>query len=329
MKWSFGGIDVQGQVVLGPMAGVTTKAFRTFMKSFGIALCYTEMVSDMGLLKDNQTTMRYLDIDAHEHPIGVQLFGSTQETLVDALKKLQDMKDDYDFIDINLGCPVPKVTSTGAGSAWLKRPEELFAMLSALVKASRKPITAKIRIGWDEQSINVREVAKGIEATGVSLLSVHSRTTKQMYTGSAQHDQVLNLGQDLKIPLIISGDIFTIDDAVNAMEKTKATAVLVARGGIGHPHFIKQLNHYLHTQERLPNLGVEVQADYLEQLAVKLVALKGEDIGIRELRGIGTHFLSGYPFMNQFKSKLTASNTLVEVQAIASAIRQHIAVQPI
>jgi tRNA-dihydrouridine synthase len=105
--------------------------------------------------------------------------------------------------------------------------------------------------------------------------------------------------------------------------------VLVARGGIGHPHFIKQLNHFLQTQERLPNLGVEVQADYLEQLAVKLVALKGEDIGIRELRGIGTHFLSGYPFMNQFKSKLTASNTLMEVQAIASAIRQHIAVQPI
>jgi nifR3 family TIM-barrel protein len=329
MNWSFGGIEVPGKVVLGPMAGVTTKAFRTFMKSFGVSLCYTEMVSDMGLLKDNQTTMRYLDIDAHEHPIGVQLFGSSQETLLDALKKLQEMKHDYDFIDINLGCPVPKVTSTGAGSAWLKRPDELFAMLSALVKASRTPITAKIRIGWDEQSINVRQIAKGIETTGVSLLSVHSRTTQQMYTGTAQHDQVVNLGQEIKIPLIISGDIFTIDDAVNAMEKTKATAVLVARGGIGHPHFIKQLDHYLKTQERLPDLGVQVQADYLEQLAIKLVDLKGEVIGIRELRGIGTHFLSGYPFMNQFKSKLTAANTLVEVQAISTAIRQHIAAQSV
>lgn len=319
--WKFGNIQVEGQVVLGPMAGVTTKAFRTFMKGFGVSLCYTEMVSDMGLLRDNQNTMRYLEIDPSEHPVGIQLFGGQKETLVAAVEKLQSMKDDYDFIDINLGCPMPKVTCTGAGSAWLKDPQKLFEMLQAVVLASKKPVTCKIRLGWSDQTINVKDVAKIVEKSGISMLCIHSRTTEQLYTGKARHSLIEGLGKELSIPLVISGDIFTIEDAVEAMKITQATAVLVARGGIGRPHFVKQLDTYLKTGQRIPDTEVQRQADYIETLAKKLVAMKDEAVAIRELRGIATHFLHGYSYMNPFKVRLTSANTLSDVLQIVQEIK--------
>jgi nifR3 family TIM-barrel protein len=320
--WSFANIFVKGKVVLGPMAGITTRAYRVFMKRFGVDLSYTEMVSDCGIIHDSRNTFKYLDIDPKEHPIGVQLFGSKAETLVAAVEKLQSLKHDYDFIDVNLGCPMPKVTRTGAGSAWLTRPEELEAMMKKLVKISVKPITAKIRIGWDDDQINVKDIVNRLERSGVSLIAIHTRTTKQIYSGWARHEEIRDLGLNMKVPLVISGDIDSIDNAQRALDITKATAVMVARGGLGRPRFIAQLSEYFKSGRRLPAATLREQFIYLRQLAKRLVALKGDRVAIRELRGIGVHFLQGFPGMKPYKLRLSQLNTFAELDILLKDIRR-------
>ncbi|MFA5236081.1 MAG: tRNA dihydrouridine synthase DusB [Bacilli bacterium] len=320
--WKFADIPVKGQVVLAPMAGITTRAYRVFMKRFGVNLFYTEMVSDCGIIYDSRNTMKYLDIDPGEHPIGVQIFGSKAETLVAAVKKLQSMKSDYDFIDVNLGCPMPKVTKNGAGSAWLTRPEELEAMMAELVKISVKPITAKIRIGWDDENINVKDIAERLERAGVSLIAIHTRTTKQIYSGSARHEEIRDLGLNMKVPLVISGDIDSIENAQKALDITKASAVMVARGGLGRPRFIAQLSEYFRSGKTLPDATLAEQLIYLRQLAKRLVALKGEHVAIKELRGLGVHFLQGYPGMKPYKLRLSQLNTFAELDGLLKDIRR-------
>ncbi len=320
--WTFADIAVKGKVVLGPMAGITTRAYRVFMKRFGVHLFYTEMVSDCGIIYDSRNTLKYLDIDPKEHPIGVQLFGGKTETLVAAVKKLQSIKDDYDFIDVNLGCPMPKVTRSGAGSAWLTRPDDLEAMMSELVRVSDKPITAKIRLGWDDDHVNVQDVVARLERAGVSLIAIHTRTTKQIYSGSARHDEIRDLGSKMKVPLIISGDIDSIENAQKALDITKAAAVMVARGGLGRPRFIAQLNAYFKSGQRLPDATLREQLVYLRQLAKRLVALKGERVAIKELRGLGVHFLQGFPGMKPYKLRLSQLDTFDELDRLIKDIRR-------
>lgn len=303
--WKIGNVKVQGRVVLAPMAGYTNLAYREFLKPFGVALTYTEMISDCGLVYHNQETYRYLATSEQERPIGIQLFGGRTSTLVKAIEIIESMHLTYDFLDINLGCPMPKVTKTGAGSAWLKRPEELYETMKAVVAASSKPVTAKIRIGWDSTSINVMEVIEALEKAGVSMIAVHARTTKQIYSGKPNYELLRNLQDKMSVPLVISGDIFTLDDAINALEITKAEAVMVARGALGNPRLVTQIDEYLKTGIRLPDATLTEQISYVKSLAVKLVALKGENLAIRELKGIATHFLVGYPGMKPVKVALT------------------------
>ncbi len=320
--WSFGNIAVKGRVVLGPMAGITTLAYRTFMCRFGVDLFYTEMVSDCGIIYDSKNTKKYLAIDKNEHPIGVQLFGAKIATLKAAINKLQTMGIPYDFIDINLGCPMPKVTRNGAGAAWLTRPQELEEMMHALVLISTKPITAKIRIGTDNQHINVYDIVTRLERAGVAMIAIHTRTTKQIYQGFANHEVIRDLGLKMNVPLVISGDINSIDQAVKALEITKASAVMVARGGLGRPRFIEQLHTYFKNGQRLEDATLRDQLRYLRQLAKRLIALKGEDVAMHELRGIGVHFLSGYPGMKKYKTMISQINTLQELDLLFRRIRR-------
>lgn len=311
--FNIGNITIDGKVVLAPMAGVTSYAYRRFMAPFGVALTVTEMISDCGIIYGNEETMKYLPRKDDPRPIALQLFGGEKENLVKAIEIIESMADiDYDIIDINLGCPVPKVTRNNGGSAWLKDEVRLMDMLTAIVKTSTKPVSVKIRLGWDDESINFRQIMPKIEKTGVAMIAIHFRTTKQLYGGKARYELGHNLRDIINIPLVISGDIFTLDDAINALQITKADAVMVARGSMGNPHLIRQIDHYYRHGEKLEGVTLTDQVKYLREFAKLLVEEKGEKTAISHLRGIASHFLSGFSHTKQFRIKISQTMTSLQ-----------------
>lgn len=320
-----GSIELNGRVILAPMAGITNLAYREFMKPFGVALTYTEMVSDCGLIYGNKETYKYLETSNKERPIAIQLFGGSKETLLQALDIIQKGNYHYDFIDVNLGCPVPKVTKTGAGSMWLKREDELFEMMSALVKASNKPVTAKIRLGWDDSYINVENVVKLLEKAGVAMIAIHPRTRNQLYSGKANYERIKDIKKDLHIPLVISGDIFTLESAIEAQKLTNADGIMVARGALGNPYLITQIDEYFKTGKKLLPASLTEQIGYLEQYAKELVKLKGEYTAIKELRGIAPHFLKGFKDTKKYRLALTTKmSTLEDLNSILADLKVNI-----
>ena len=305
--WKIKDIEINGVTILAPMAGYTNVAFRKFNKKFGVSVTYTEMVSDCGLIYRNKETYKYLEIDENEHPVGVQLFGGSKETLLQALDIIENGGYQYDFVDVNLGCPVPKVTKTGAGSAWLKRKEELFEMMNALVSKSKKPVTAKIRLGWDLTSINFKEVVELLQNAGVAMIAIHSRTKSELYSGFAHHDMLVGLKENMTVPLVVSGDIFSLDEAIRIKELTKADALMLARGSLGNPYLITQIEHYYKTGEKLPSPSLKENIDYMIEHYQLLKELKGEYIAIKEMRGIAAHYLKGYPNTKSMRVKLAST----------------------
>lgn len=301
-----GDIEIKGSVVLGPMAGVTTLAYREFMKPFGVGLSFSEMISDCGIDYLNPKTLEYIKTSKEDRPIGLQLFGFDLKNTLSAIKYLEKNAT-YDLLDINLGCPVYKVVKTGAGSAWLRHPEELEAYMKSVCAASKKPVTAKIRLGWDESSINVMEIAPMLERTGVKALTVHCRTSKQGYSGQADYEAIKDLKSILSIPLIVSGDIFTPEDALKARTITKCDAVMVARGGLGNPYLVTQINSLLESGHYEPRPSVMKQVDYAEDFATRLIELKGEVVAIMELRGLIPHFFSGFPGYKKIRAEISTN----------------------
>lgn len=318
---NIGNIDIEGPVVLGPMAGVTTLAYREFMKPFGVALSFSEMISDCGLDYGNRLTMDYTKTSAIDRPVGLQLFGSEIEKSVKAVGILED-NCVYDLLDINLGCPVYKVTKTGAGSAWLRHPQDLYSYMRALVQASHKPVSAKIRLGWDAASINVNEVALLLEQAGVSLLSVHARTAKQAYSGDADYSKIAGLGGKLKIPLCVSGDIFTPEKAMEAMRISQASLVMVARGGLGNPRLIRNINHLYRGEKLEENPSLAEEVNWAEEFAERLVELQGERSAIMQLRGLIPHFFSGFPGYKKIRAEIAMNiQTYADLTKILNGIR--------
>ncbi|OQC10998.1 MAG: tRNA-dihydrouridine synthase C [Tenericutes bacterium ADurb.Bin087] len=319
--WKIANTEINGKTILAPMAGITTFAYREFMRSFGVALCYTEMISDSGLIFNNEKTYEYLPRREEKRPTTIQLFGGEKEKLLSAIEKIEKYTDNYDFLDLNLGCPVPKVTRNNGGSAWLKHPNELISMVEAVVKASTKPVTVKIRIGWDEKHINFKELLPKLEAVGVSLIAIHLRTTKQLYGGKARYDLAYNIQDLVSIPLVVSGDIYSLDDALKALEITGAKAVMLARGQLGNPFLAAQIETYFKNGERLPDPTLHEQLDYLWTLANMMVKEKGEHTGILVMRGIAHHFIKGFSFTKTFRVKLTKMSTLANLAAIIKEIK--------
>lgn len=317
-----GNIELKSRVLLAPMAGITNVAYRTFMKNFGVGLTFTEMVSDCGLIYENKETYKYLVTSPSEHPVAIQLFGGSKDTILKALKIIELQNIDYDFIDVNLGCPVPKVTKTGAGSAWLKRKDELYDMMSSLVKESKKPVTAKVRIGWDDQSINIEEIVTVLQDAGVSLITIHPRTRNQLYAGNANYERIKNIKSIMRIPLAISGDIFTLDDAIRAQKMTNADFIMVARGALGNPYLITQIDNYFKTGNKIEKATLDDQIKYLREYANSLINLKGEYAAIHELRGIAPHFFKGFPNLKKYRLKLsTEMSTIADLNAILEEIK--------
>ena len=302
--WKIGNIDIDGVVVLGPMAGITSSGYRDFMKPFGVAVSVSEMVSDMGLIYDNENTNKYV-IYPNNHPTGVQLFGHDPENIVKAAKLALKLNPNIDFFDLNMGCPVPKVVNTGAGSSLLKDPKLCGQIVRRLKEEISLPITAKIRLGWDNSSINFLEVIKELEDAGVDMIAIHARTRKEMYLGSPHYELVKDLRSKMSVPLVVSGNIYTLDDAINAKNITGADAIMVARGGVGNPWLVKQIDHYYRTGERLQPVDILTQIDYCLSLADFLIKEKGETTAMRVYRGIASKFFSGFRNAKLYKNRLS------------------------
>ncbi len=317
-----GNVELNGNVILGPMAGITSLAYREFMKPFGVALSYSEMISDCGIAYENQKTLDYLKTSELDVPVGLQLFGFDIKNSAKAIQIIENCAK-FDILDLNFGCPVHKVTKTGAGSSWLRDIPKLFEYTKAICELSKKPVTAKIRLGWDDQSINVFEVSKALEKAGVKAITVHCRTKEQGYSGKADYHAISGLKETLQIPLFVSGDIFALDDAINSVNITHSDGVMVARGGVGNPFLVTQIDHYFKTGERLPDSTVADQIRYARAYAQKLIELKGEDIAIRELKGILPHFFSGFPGYKKFRLAFTINmSNKNEMEAIFNGIER-------
>lgn len=320
--YKIGNIKIESKVILAPMAGITSLAYRNFMKQFGVGLTVTEMVSDCGLIYENKKTLDYIKTTEQERPIAIQLFGNDADTIIKAMKICEKENPSFDFFDINLGCPVPKVTKAGFGSALLKNPAKLEQMFKKICESTFKPVTAKIRLGWDDNSINFLENIKALENAGVAAIGVHARTTSQLYSGKPRYELLKDLRISMSVPLFVSGDIYTLEDAIKALETTKADAVMVARGGVGNPRLVEQINHYFQTGEKLPNATLEENLKYLREFAEMLIEEKGEYRAMSVLRGIAPKFLDGFPGMKIYKNMLAQSlTTKASLERILSEIR--------
>ena len=307
--WQFKNYKIESKVVLAPMAGITFKSYREYMANFGFDVCVTEMVSDMGLIYGNEETKTYIDFQKGNYLTGVQLFGKDPNNIKKAAEIALNLNPNIDFFDVNMGCPVPKVVDAGAGSALMKNPKLCGDIIRALKEVTDKPISAKIRLGWDNKTINYLELIKELEEAGIDMIAIHSRTKKELYLGEPHHELLKDLRKQMKVPLLISGNIYTLDDAIKAIEITGADAVMVARGGVGNPFLLTQINEYYKTGERLPNPSLKEQLQYCYDLALKVVEEKGEERGMRIYRGIAPKFFNGIKNCKQYRLRLSSELT--------------------
>ena len=315
--FKLGNFVIEGKVVLAPMAGYTFHSYREFMNKFGTCLCYTEMVSDMGLIYDNENTKDYVIFPKGSVPTGVQLFGSESSNLARAVEICEELNgNNIDFYDVNMACPVPKVTKSGAGSSLLKDPKKCGEIIKRMKEKTNKPVTAKIRLGWDKKSINYLEVIDELEKAGVDLIAIHARTAKDLYTGVPNFELLRDLRSKMSVPLIVSGNIFTAEDALNALRITGADAVMVARGGVGNPYLISNINAALNGEEQ-HILNLEEQIKNCLELAKAIVEDKGEYTGIKIFRSIGPRFFNGFPNSKAIKNRIcTETDTYQDLETI-------------
>ncbi|MEG0470432.1 MAG: tRNA dihydrouridine synthase DusB [Longicatena sp.] len=314
-SWKIGPIEIPNQVVIAPMAGISNPAFRVICKEFGAGLIYTEMVSDKALYYDNEKTIGMTNVEESEHPLTMQIFGHDIETMVFAAKLL-DQKTDCDIIDINMGCPVTKIIKSNAGSALMKDIEHAIAMTKAVVESVSKPVTVKMRIGWDMDQINCVELAKGLEAVGVAGIAVHGRTRKQMYEGHADWSYIKLVKDAVKIPVMGNGDIRSGEDAKRMLEETGCDAVMVGRGVLGDPWLIKDIATYLETGKHMEPVTLQEKFTMARLHAKRLCDLKGEIVGIREMRGHAAWYVKGLPKSHRLKDELTKMDTYEQLEQI-------------
>lgn len=310
-----GDIEMKNQVVLAPMAGVCNPAFRLIAKEFGTGLVCAEMVSDKAILHGNKRTKEMLFVDEREKPLSLQIFGGDRESLV-AAAKVVDQDTNADIIDINMGCPVPKVTKCDAGARWLLDPNKIFEMVSAVVDAVSKPVTVKMRIGWDAEHIYVLDNAKAVEQAGAKAVSVHGRTREQLYTGKADWDYIRQVKETVAIPVIGNGDVATPEDAKRMLDQTGCDGVMIGRGALGNPWMLYRTVEYLKTGILLP----EPEAAEKIRIAIlhmdRLAALKGENVAVREMRKHLAWYLKGLKGAARIKDDImeeTKRNEMVRI----------------
>lgn len=316
--WKIRDIEIPNRVVVAPMAGVSNAAFRTTVKDFGAGLVVCEMVSDKAILHNNQKTMDMLYIEPREYPLSLQIMGGEVETMVEAAKFVEE-NTDAAILDINMGCPVPKITKNDAGSKWLLHPESIYELVSEIVNAVDLPVTVKMRIGWDEDSIYAVENARAAEKAGASAVAMHGRTRMQMYEGEADWDILREVRQHLTIPFIGNGDVRTPQDAERMLDEVGVDAVMVGRAALGDPWIIQQIVHYLETGEELPSQTPTEKMETAVEHLNRLIRLKGEQTAACEFRKQAAYYLKGFPGAAKVK---VAVNELEDSEEQIQLLRQ-------
>lgn len=310
-----GNIQLNNNVVLAPMAGVCNPAFRLIAKEFGTGLVCAEMVSDKGIVHGNRKTMEMLFVDEREKPLSLQIFGGDKETLVEAAKYV-DKFTNADIIDINMGCPVPKVTSCEAGARLLLDPGKIYDIVSAVVDAVEKPVTVKMRLGWDDDHIYVLENAKAVERAGGAAVAVHARTRVQMYRGKANWEWIRRVKETVNIPVIGNGDVATPEDARRMLDTTGCDGVMIGRAALGNPWMLYRTIRYLTTGELLPEPTPEEKIDICLLHAERLINLKGPRIGVLEMRKHAAWYIKGLKGSTPVKNRINAVETHEELRRV-------------
>lgn len=313
--WKIRDVEIENPIVIAPMAGISNAAFRSICKKFGAGLICAEMVSDKALYYDNVKTLNMTQVLDEEHPMSLQLFGHDIESMVYAAKLL-DKETKCDIIDINMGCPVTKVIKANAGSALMKEVDHAALIVKAVVEAVEKPVTVKMRAGWDAKSINAVELAQKVEKAGASAICVHGRTRVQMYEGKADWTIIKQVKEAVSIPVIGNGDIKSVADMKRMFDETGCDAIMIGRGILGDPWLIKQCVDYLKTGNIVENVSYHEKFQLAKEHAQKLCDLKGEYIGIREMRGHATWYIKGLPSSHTVKdqlSKITSYEEMVNI----------------
>jgi len=319
LTWKLAHFTLDTPVVLAPMAGVTNVAFRVLARRLGASLIYTEMVSADGIVRRNPQTRQFLILDHAEHPVALQLFGNDIAVLAEAAR-IVEAETDADIVDINLGCPAPKVVMNFAGAAWLREPRRVEALFRSLTDAVRLPVTAKIRLGWDERSITAVDVALAIEAGGGAAVAVHARTRAQGYSGNADWSWIRRVREAVRIPVIGNGDIRSPKDAKRMLGETGADAVMIGRAALGNPWILYRTVHYLRTGELLPEPTPEERIALAREHLARLVALKGEAQAVREMRRHLAWYLKGLPQAARLREEAVRIQSIADVEAFFTHI---------
>lgn len=305
-------------VVLAPMAGVTDLPFRLLAKEMGCSLLYSEMVSDKGLLHNNCHTLDMLRIDDRERPVSVQIFGSEPGPMAAAARVVA--RAGADIVDINMGCPTPKIVKNGEGSALMRRPELARDILAAVVDAVAVPVTVKIRKGWDEASVSAVEIAALAEQAGVAAIAVHGRTREQFYSGTADWDIIRRVKERVSIPVIGNGDVRTPQDAERLLAFTGCDAVMVGRAAQGNPWIFRQIGHYLAGGGMLPPPPLAERLEVLSRHLEMLIEHKGEHIAIREMRSHAAWYTKGLPRAAEIRLRLNQAESRGDFARILAAL---------
>ncbi len=316
MSFKIGNIEIKNDIVLAPMAGISNTSFRKIIKEMGAGLIFAEMVSDKAICYKSQKTLDLLKMDDFERPIAQQIFGNDVESFVIAAKEVEKLMHP-DIIDINMGCPVPKIAiKSQAGSALLKNPKKIGEIVKAVVEAVSVPVTVKIRSGWDESSINACEVAKIIEASGAKAITIHPRTRAQGYSGVADWNIIKMVKESVNIPVIGNGDVTTPELAKKMKLETNCDAVMIGRGVLGNPWLIKQCIDFLATGTYEKNITLNDKIDMLKKHLTYLKKDKNEKTALLEIRSHALWYLKGEKNSAQVKASICTSKSIEEIFTI-------------